>query len=104
MGKRDNIREITRLISLAATHIIGYFINPNSVYAEKYRKEFDNFIMQSKIVKLRENWNSYDKNLIKQEARKKTKDELTKRTHIDKIKFDLIYVEIDKVLRELALS
>ena len=103
MGKKDNIRELIILLALSLSHRIGSIINKNEIYAEKYAKESENFLNKAKKVVLRENWSAQDKIIIKEELRKKLRDELTKRDFLDNKKFDIMDEEIYKVLKSLDL-
>ena len=86
MGKNSNLKQLARFVALAVTHKIGQLINKDAIYAEKYSKEFENFIAQARIIKLRENWNNYDKEAIKKEAKIEAVKELTKKEFIGREK------------------
>jgi len=103
MGKNDIIKELTKLLSHAVVHRIGSVVNNKEIYAEKYRKESDGFMKSAKETSVKENWNSYDKAIIKNKLKKGVYDELIKRDFLDKKKFDIMDEEIEKVLSELDL-
>jgi len=103
MGKNSNIKELARFVSLAVAHRIGKLMNPNALYAEKYEKESENFMLLAQNVKLRENWNIYDREIIKKEAKNKTISELTARKYLANQKFSLMDEEINKALKLLEL-
>jgi len=70
MGKRDNLRELVNILVKALRHRIGGMVNPDELYAEKYAKDADVLLGQARRVLVRENWNDYDKSLIKEELNK----------------------------------
>ena len=84
-------------------HKIGSILNPNSIYTEKYQKEYENFILQAENIKMRENWNTHDKIIIKKKTRKEALFELNNRKYIDNKKFDILDIEVDKALNQLGL-
>ena len=78
MGKKGDIDELTTLLSLALTHRIGSFVNPNEIYSEKYRKESDAFLKKALKISLTQNWNISDKIKIKNLLEKKLRESLEK--------------------------
>jgi|SRR3989338_4197760 len=103
MGKNSNIKLMARFIALGASHKIGQIVSPNSIFAEKYGKESRNFIEQANNIKLRENWNSNDKEEIRKEVKSETIKELNRREHLNKSKFDVLDGVIENCLKELGL-
>ncbi len=104
MGKTGDIKELTTLLSLALTHKIGSQVNPNEIYTEKYKKESEEFVKEAEKISLRQNWNSYDKNNIKNILRKKLRSKLTTRDFLNNKKFDLMDTEIKNILKRLGLQ
>ncbi len=104
MGKRDNIRELINLLTKSLSHKIGSIVNDTKIYAEKYRKESENFLEQAKEISKEENWNNYDKIKIKEELKKKLGTELERKEFLDSKKFDIMNEEIEKALKSLDLS
>lgn len=103
MGKNSNIQELARLVGLAVAHSIGSILNSSSLYADKYRKEKDNFLRLAEKIKDREHWNMSDFSLIKKKSVEEAHYELSKREHLDSRKYHLIDEEVEKILRELNL-
>lgn len=103
MGKNDTINTLVKLLSHALTHKIGALIEKSSTYAEKYYKESINFFNLSRKEAIKENWNEYDKVLIKKELRNILTKELNRKQFIDERKFSLIDKEIEEALKEIGL-
>jgi len=101
MSKKDNINKLTNYLALALSHKIGSMVNSNELYANKYRKEYNNYIEMAKAIVFEENFNLYDREEIKQTLMKKLEAELRKKDFIDNKKFDLIEEEIRLVLLSL---
>jgi len=103
MGKTSDIHELTNILAKALRHRIGAMVNSNEIYAEKYAKDADLLVKEAKKTALRQNWNSYDKNQIKNELKKKLRIELENKDFLDSKKFDIMDEEMNKVLKELEL-
>ena len=101
MGKQKEIGEIAGFIAFAALHKIASLLNPSAIYAEKYRKEYTNFVKQAEHIFLGKNWNMDDKDKIRAEAQKQAHNALQSRDYIEKKKFKLLDREITEVLEEL---
>jgi hypothetical protein len=104
MGKRDDINELTALLSLTLTHRIGSLVNPDEIYSEKYRKESDVFLKRAIKISLRYNWNMDNKIKIREFLEKKLRESLEKRDFLDNKKFKLMEKEINSVLKFLNLN
>ena len=104
MGKQEEIRRIARFIALAAVHKIGGLLNPSAIYAEKYKKEYGNFVQQAENILIGRNWNREDKEEIKTEARKQAHDELKRRGYIAERKFDILDRELGEVTGEMEID
>ena len=103
MGKNDTIKQLTKLLTYAIVHKIGSTVNKEEIYADKYLKEYENFLKRSEEVSNNENWNAYDRSLIKKSLKNRVHDELLKRDFLDDRKFDIMEEEIDKALDSLDL-
>ena len=104
MAKTKNISELTNILAVALRHKIGNIVNENEIYAQKYAKDAEVLINQAQKISFRENWNSSDKEKIKNKLKKKLRDELEKRDLLDKRKFDIMGDEMNKVLVVLGLK
>ena len=104
MGKKSDINELVKLLSLALVHRIGGIVNPNEIYGEKYRKESDAFLRSAEKISLRQNWNRDDKIKIREFLKRRLKDGLEKRDFLDDKKFEIMDKEIDNVLKLLDLN
>lgn len=103
MGKKNDIDELTNLMSRALRHKIGSIVNKDEFYAEKYAKDSENLMKEAEKVLERRNWNREDKIKIKEELRKKLFKELKEKDFLDNKKFDIMYKEIEKALKEFNL-
>ncbi|HLC54806.1 MAG TPA: hypothetical protein VJK07_04260 [Candidatus Nanoarchaeia archaeon] len=103
MGKNNDIQQLINLLAKSLCHRIGSMVNNTQVYAKKYYSEAKNIFENAKEVKLRHNWNNYDKIKIKNELKKKLKAELERKDFLDNRKFDLMDEEINKALSSLDL-
>jgi|SRR3989338_4015358 len=101
MSKKDNLRELVKLLTLSVAHKIGSIVNKDELYAEKYLKESSHFLESAKEIYFKENWNSYDKQKIKDELKIMLNKELKKRDFIENKKFDLVDKEIEIALKYL---
>ena len=73
----------------------------DEIYDEKYLKESSHFLESAKEIYFKENWNSYDKQKIKDELKIMLNKELKKRDFIENKKFDLVDKEIEIALKYL---
>lgn len=103
MSKKDNINKLITFLVLAISHKIGGMVNPNEIYASKYRKEYDNYIKLANEISFEENFNSYDKKEIREKLRGKLKEELERKDFIDNKKFDIMEEETEKTLSSLGI-
>lgn len=103
MGKRDDLRELVNILVKALRHRIGSIVNPDELYAEKYAKDADVLLNQARMVLSRENWNDYDKRVIKVELEKKLFIELDEKKFLNEKKFEIMDGEIEQVLGEMGL-
>lgn len=103
MGKKDDIDELTNLMSRSLRHKIGSIVNKDEFYAEKYAKDSENLIKEAEKVLEKRNWNRDDKIIIKEELRKKLFKELKEKDFIDNKKFDIMNEEMEKALKEFGL-
>ncbi|MEK6899343.1 MAG: hypothetical protein AABW79_04580 [Nanoarchaeota archaeon] len=101
MTKKDKIKNLVVFLSLALAHSIGSIVNSGDMYADKYKKESQNYLIQAEKLALDYNWNTQDKAEIKALLKKRLHDELSKRTFLNERKFQLIDKEIDKTLVSL---
>jgi len=104
MSKQNTIDKLIKLLAHAISHKIGSIVNKDDHYAERYSKEAINFFNLAMRASEEENWNLYDKSIIKKLLNKKLISELSKREYLDVKKFDLIDKEIEKALDELGLK
>ena len=104
MAKAKNIRELANILAVALRHKIGSMVNENEIYAQKYAKDAEVLINQAQKISFRENWNSSDKEKIKNQLKKKLHDELEKKDFLDKRKFDIMEDEMNKILAVLGLK
>ncbi len=104
MGKRGDINELVTLLSLALTHRIGGFVNPDDIYSEKYLKESDAFLKKATKISLRQNWSKYDKAKIREFLKKKLREGLERRDFLEDKKFKIMDKEINNILRLLDLD
>lgn len=104
MGKKDDIEQLTNLMSKALRHKIGSIVNENEIYAAKYAKDAENIMKEAeKILNIR-NWNNYDKEKIKEKLRKKLEKELEEKEFLNNKKFEIMDEEIDKALHAFGLG
>jgi len=103
MSKIKTIQQLTNLLAGALRHKIGAIVNSSELYKNKYEKEAQNLLKAAQKVSLRENWNIYDKEKIKEELRYKLKTELEKCTYLNSKKFDFMNSEINEALKLLGL-
>ncbi len=103
MNKQKTISELTTFLAYAVSHRIGSIVNKDEIYADKYRKEPEEFMKKAKIISFTQNWNEYDKIIIKEKFRKNVESELTRKNFLNNRKFEIMDEEIDKCLNELNL-
>jgi hypothetical protein len=104
MGKKDDIDQLTNLMSKALRHRIGSLVNEDEIYAAKYAKDAENIIGEAEKFASKQNWNNYDKESIKDKLRKKLQKELTEKDFINNRKFEIMDKEMNKALHTLNLS
>lgn len=104
MGKRDDIEELTNLMSKSLRHKIGSIVNENEIYSQRYAKDAEAIMKEAERVVSRQNWNNNDKNEIKEKLRKKLKRELEEKDFLDNKKFEIMDDEINKALGEFGLE
>lgn len=104
MGKKDDIAQLTNLMSKALRHKIGSIVNENEIYAAKYAKDAENIMKEAEKVISKQNWNSHDKEKIKEKLRKKLQKELEEKSFLNNKKFEIMDEEIDKVLHTFDLD
>lgn len=104
MSKNKTLNELTTLLAISLRHKIGSIVNSNEIYAQKYSKDADILLDEAKKTLARENWNSQDKQEIKEELKTKLRKELESRAFIDNKKFDLINSQVEDTLTKLNLN
>ena len=76
MSKNKTINELINVLVKALRHKIGSIVNPDEIYAGKYAKDAEILLKEAQKIALKENWNIYDKPIIKNKLRRKLKIEL----------------------------
>ena len=104
MGKKDDIDQLTNLLSRSLRHKIGSIVNGNEIYAAKYAKDAENIMRETEKIAEKQNWNSYDKEEINRKLRIKLKKELIDKEFIGDKKFEIMGEEISNALKELRLN
>jgi len=104
MGKKDDIEQLTNLMSKALRHKIGSIVNKDEIYAARYAKDAENIMKEAEKVINRQNWNNYDKKEIKEKLRKKLEKELEKKDFLNNKKFEIMGEEINKALHASNLD
>ncbi len=104
MGKKDDIEQLTNLMSKSLRHKIGSIVNENEVYAQRYAKDAEGIMKEAEKVISRQNWNNYDKAEIKEKLRKKLKKELEEKDFLDNKKFETMGEEMNKALKNFGLE
>lgn len=104
MNKNDLIDELTNILAVALRHKIGSIVNNKEIYAQKYAKDAEILLKEAEKISLEGNWNIYDKTRIKEELKRRLKNELENKDFIDNKKFELMNEEIDKALGYLRLK
>ncbi len=103
MSKKQILEEFTNTLAVALRHKIGSMVNPNAIYAERYAKDSEMFFKQAEKTKEQCNWDYYDKIKIKQELKRKLRNELEKKEFLPDEKYNYIDNEINKALTSLGL-
>ncbi len=103
MNKKDNTSELVNFLTISLTHKIGNIVNSTKPYAEKYRKESENFLDQAMEISKGEHWNNYDKIEIKNALKRKLINSLLRKEYLNDKKFDLVDEEIREALASLEL-
>jgi len=104
MSKKQILDEFTNTLAVALRHKIGGMINPSAVYAERYAKDSEMFFKQAEKIKEQGNWNYKDKIDIKEELKRKLRNELEKKDFLPDKKYDLMDREINNALTNLNLA
>lgn len=104
MSKKRAVHELTNLLAIALRHKIGGIVSPDEIYAQKYAKDAEVLMKEARKIAIKENWNNDDKIKIRDELKRKLKQELEKREFIDNRKFELINKEIDRALNLFGLE
>jgi len=104
MGKKDDIEQLTNLLSRALRHKIGSIVNENEVYASKYARDAEHIMNEAEKMSTRQNWNNNDKEKIREKLRTKLKKELAEKDFLDNKKFDMMDKEIEHALVSLDLK
>ena len=104
MSKTKIIHELTNLLAKALRHKIGFIVNPNEIYAQKYTKDSEVLMKEAQKIAIKENWNNYDKVKIKEELKRKLELELEKKDFLDNRKFEIMDEEVEKALKLLDLK
>ena len=104
MGKNKDIDELTNLMTKALRHKIGSIVNKDEFYASKYAKDAEMFMKEAEKVLLRQNWNNYDKEKIKERLKIKLHKELEEKDFLDNKKFEIMDEEINKALKGVNLD
>jgi len=103
MSKKQILDEFTNILAVALRHKIGSMVNPNAIYAERYAKDSEIFFKQAEKIKEQGNWNHRDKTEIKEELKRKLRNELEKKPFLPDEKYNLMDGEINKALTGLGL-
>jgi len=103
MGKKDDIDELTNLMSRALRHKIGSIVNENEIYAAKYAKDAEIIMKEAEKITSKKNWDNDDKEKIREKLRKKLEKELIEKDFLDDKKFEIMDEEIDKALSDLGV-
>jgi hypothetical protein len=103
MSKSKNTQELVKILVIALRHKIGSIVNENEIYAQRYAKDAEVFLAEARKTANRENWNSSDKIVIKEQLAKKLKQELESKTFLNEKKFEIMDAEILSTLKDLKL-
>ena len=103
MGKKDDIEQLTNLMTKALRHKIGSIVNEDELYAAKYAKDSETIMKEAEKAAGKQNWNRYDKDTIKEKLLIKLKKELAEKEFLDNRKFDVMDDEVKKALANLDL-
>lgn len=103
MGKKDDINQLTNLMSVALRHKIGSIVNKQEAYASRYARDAEVILKEAEKVARRHNWNSYYKEEIRKKLKKKLLKELEEKDFLDNKKFDIMDEEMNKTLKRFYL-
>jgi transcription initiation factor IIF auxiliary subunit len=103
MSKKQILNELTNILAVALRHKIGSMVNKNEIYALKYSKDSEILFKEAEKIKGESNWDYYDIIQIKEELKRKLKNELDKKDFLINEKYDLMDSEIDSALISLGL-
>lgn len=99
MSKKNDLDQLTNLMSKSLRHKIGSIVNENEIYATRYAKDAEGIMKEAEKVLCRQNWNNYDKTKIKEILRKKLRKELEEKSFLDNKKFEIMDEEINNALK-----
>lgn len=103
MSKKQILDELTNILAISLRHKIGSIVNSNEIYAEKYARDSEIFFKQAETIKQQASWNYNDKIEIKQELKRKLRNEFEKKDFLPDEKYSLMNSEIEKALKRLEL-
>lgn len=103
MGKKQDLNELTNILSVALRHKIGSIVNENEFYSQRYAKDAENLMKHAEKIALRQNWNNEDKIKIKTLLKEKLRKELEEKEFLDDKKYEIMDDEIQSVLQNLKL-
>jgi len=103
MGKKDDINQLTNLMSVALRHKIGSIVNKQEAYASRYARDAEVILKEAEKVVRRHNWNRYYKEEIRKKLKKKLLKELEEKDFLDDKKFDIMDEEMNKTLKRFFL-
>lgn len=104
MSKSKNFQKLISLLVVALRHKIGSIVNEYEIYAQKYARDAEILFNEARKIAIKENWNQYDKDKIRETLKKKLKSELEIKTFINDKKFEIMDKEMDKILGEFGLK
>ncbi len=104
MSKKQVLDEFLNVLAVSLRHKIGSIVNPNEIYAERYAKDSEIFFKQAEKIKDKANWNNQDKIKIKEELKRKLRNQLEQKDFLPDEKYDHIDNEIKKALKSLGLD
>ena len=104
MSRSKIIEELTNLLAIALRHKIGSVVNENEIYSQKYAKDAEVLIEQAKKNMGGINFSIYEIKEIINKTNIKLKKELESKPFLKDRKFEIMNVEMNKVLNELGLT